>query len=97
MIIICVFQQITKDSVILDETLLTKFKTAVQELVPDASLNAIERVHGILLAKIYNATSNEFVRTITKLNCIKEKKAVDTNMGLRDKLKSYAIEKGSLY
>ena len=71
-----------------------QFKTAVEELQPGT---VIERVHGILLAKTYNATSNEFVRTVSKLNCIKEKKAVDANMGLRDKLKSYAVEKGSIY
>lgn len=60
-------------------------------------MDVIERVHGILLAKIYNATCNEFLRTISKLHCIKEKKAVDASMGLRDKLKSYVVEKGSIY
>ena len=81
----------------MDATLLTAFKTAVQELQPDTHMAVIERVHGVLLAKIYNATSNEFLRSINKLNCIKEKKAVDANMGLRDKLKFYAVEKGSIY
>lgn len=96
-LIINFLTQVTKDSIILDATLLTQFKTAVNELQPDTHTDVIERVHGALLAKIYNATSNEFVRTISKLNCIKEKKAVDVNMGLRDKLKSYAMEKGSIY
>lgn len=76
---------------------MTEFTSAVQELKPDTPINVIERVHGLLLAKIYNAASNEFLRTLNKLNCIKEKKAADVNMGLRDKLKSYAIEKQSIY
>ena len=48
-----------------------------------------------MLEKIYNARSNEFLRTVSKLDCVKKKKAVDANVGLRDKLKSYAVQKQS--
>lgn len=79
----------------MDVTLLEKFNSAVMVLQPDTPTKVVERVHGILLAKIYNATSNEFLRRITKQSCMKENKAVDVNLGLRDKLKFYAAEKQS--
>ena len=50
----------------------------------------------MLLSKNYNARSNEFLHSISKLACIKQKKAVDVNIGLRDKLKCYAAEKLSI-
>ncbi len=53
----------------------------------------ITRVRGVLVSKIYNARSNEFLRTISRLECIKQKKAVDVNVGLRDSLKTYAVKK----
>jgi hypothetical protein len=89
--------QITKASVVLDATLLSTFTSAIDELQPGTPTHDIERVHQILLAKIYNARSNDFVRTISKLECSKQKKAVDVNIGLRDKLKSYAAERQSTF
>lgn len=52
-----------------------------------------KKVHEMLLTMFYNARCNEFLKNITKLSCIKNKKAVDVNVGLRDKLKCYAAEK----
>ncbi len=46
---------------------------------------------------MYNARCNEFLLTVNKLSCIKKNKAVDTDMGLRDKLKVYAVEKNHFY
>lgn len=80
----------------LDSTLLTTFSEAVQDLYPLAPIDVVARVHGVLLSKIYNARSNEFLHSISKLACIKQKKAVDVNIGLRDKLKCYAAEKLSI-
>lgn len=81
----------------LDSTLLRKFSSAVEVLQPGTPTNVTERVHGILVEKMYNATSNNFLQGISKLNCLQEKKAVDANIGLRDKLKSYAVEKQSTF
>ena len=55
--------QITRESVVLDVTLLTNFSDAVKDLHPAATTEVIARVHGVLVAKIYNARSNEFLRT----------------------------------
>ena len=53
---------------------------AIQELQPNVCTDTIKRVHTIILLKIYNATSGEFLRTITKLSCKKQKKGVDVNI-----------------
>lgn len=79
----------------LDATLMTEFRNAVAVLHPDSTTEVIARVHKILATKIYNARSNEFLRTISKLECIKEKKVVDVNVGLRDSLKSFVVKKQS--
>ena len=65
---------------------------ALDEMKLDTSRRIIEGVHNKLLWKIYNARCNEFLRSITKLSCIHQKKSVDASTGLRDKLKVYAIE-----
>lgn len=77
----------------MDSTLLTTFSNAAHDLHPTSSTDVVARVHGILLSKIYNARSNKFLHSISKLTCIKQQKAVDVNIGLRDKLKCYAAEK----
>ena len=64
-------------------------------LHPISTTEAISRVHKILATKIYNARSNEFLRTFTKLECLKQKKVVDVNVCLRDSLKSFADKKQS--
>ena len=87
--------QVTRDSVLLDTTLLAEFSKTVQILQPELSMEAVENIHALMLEKIYNARSNEFLRTVSKLDCVKKKKAVDANVGLRDKLKSYAVQKQS--
>ena len=79
-----------------DCTLVTKFKEAVQSLYPSTHEEVINQVHGALLSKMYNARCNEFVRSITKLSCIKNNRAVDVNIGLRDQLKCYAARKETL-
>ena len=76
-----------------DCTLLTSFMEAVQQLHPTLHTGTVEQVHEMLLLKIYNARSNEFLRGISKLSCIKNNKAVDVNIGLRDQLKCYAAGK----
>ena len=78
-----------------DSTLLPKFSDAVQELHSASPMEIVQQVHAMLLTKFYNAKSNEFLQGITKLSCIKNNKAVDVNIGLRDKLKCYAAEKQS--
>ena len=85
--------KITKDSVVKDSTLLIKFNEALEHLHTDHPAGVVQEVHEMLLTKFYNARSNEFLKNITKLSCIKNKKAVDVNVGLRDKLKCYAAEK----
>ncbi len=77
----------------MDRLLLEEFKEAVK----DTSSQTVENVHNKLLWKIYNARCNEFLLTVNKLSCIKKNKAVDTDMGLRDKLKVYADEKKSIF
>ena len=85
--------QITKNGVVKDSTLLPKFSEAVRQLRSDSPAEFVQQVHTMVLTKIYNARSNEFLQAITKLSCIKNNKAVDVNVGLRDKLKCYAAEK----
>ncbi len=79
----------------MDATLLHKFEEAVQSIHPAATTKVVNNVHGILVTKIYHARSNEFLRTISRIECLKQRKAVDVNISLRDKLKSYASEKQS--
>ena len=65
-------------------------------MFPVATTEVVARVHGILVTKIYNARSNEFLRSIAKMECFSKNKAVDVNISLRDKLKSYAAEQQSI-
>jgi len=78
-----------------DTLLLQQFEDTVAVVFPVATTEVVTRVHGILLTKIYNARSNEFLRSIGKIECFRKNKAVDVNISLRDKLKSYAAEKTS--
>ncbi len=80
----------------MDRLLLEKFKEAVKD-TSNRTVETVESVHNKLLWKIYNARCNEFLLTVNKLSCIKKNKAVDTDMGLRDKLKVYAVEKKSIF
>ena len=89
--------QITKDSVVKDSTLLQTFTEALQiNLDTEFPAKITGEVHEILLTKFYNARCNEFLKNISKLSCIKSKKAVDVNVSLRDKLKCYAAEKQTM-
>ena len=84
----------TKDSVSKDCTLFEKFEEAVQGLHPQATQKElVKQVHEHLLSKIYNARCNKFLRSITKLSCIKSNKAVDVNIGLHYELKYFAAKK----
>ena len=78
-----------------DSTLLVKFHEAAEQLHSASPEEVVEQVHGLMLTKIYNARSNEFLQGITKISCMNNNKAVDVNVGLRDKLKCYAAEKQS--
>ena len=75
-----------------DRTLLEHFNEVVKHNVRQlkSPADTVQQVHTMLLSKIYNARSNEFLRGINKLQCYK---AVDVNIGLRDQLKWYAAEK----
>lgn len=90
-----VFTQVTRDSVLSDALLLQSFTKAVERIVPVATTRVVTKVHGVLLTKIYNARCNEFLHTIGQMDCFRRKKAVDVNIALRDKLKSFASEKQS--
>jgi hypothetical protein len=94
--LLILFLQITKDSIVKDRTLLEYFNEAIKHLQSQAESGTTQKVHTMLLSKIYNARSNEFLRGVSKLQCIKSNKAVDVNIGLRDQLKCYAAEKQTL-
>ncbi len=78
-----------------DAVLLQTFTGAVQEICPVVTTEVVITVHGVILTKIYNARCNEFLHAIGQLDCLRKNKAVDVNIGLRDKLKSFASEKQS--
>lgn len=61
--------------------------------MPSADQKTIQRVHVILLAKLYNCRCNEHLKSITHTASFKQKKSADVHVGLRDKLKTYAAEK----
>lgn len=79
----------------MDKTLLSEFSKSVIGLHPGTDQDMIKSVHALLLHKIYNVRSNEFLRNIGKTDCMKQKKAVDANVGLRDTLKTFAVKKQS--
>ena len=79
-----------------DSTLLVKFYEAVKQLHSASAEETVQQVHSLMLTKIYNARSNEFLQGIAKMSCMNNNKAVDVNVGLRDKLKCYAAEKQSI-
>lgn len=66
---------------------------ALDEMRIAASAKIIEEVHKKLLWKVYNARCNEFLRSINKISCMHQNRSVDASIGLRDKLKVYAVEK----
>lgn len=65
--------------------MLQLFRDTVAGVFPIGTTEVITRVHGILVTKIYNARSNEFLRSIGKMECFSKNKAVDVNISLRDK------------
>ena len=73
-----------------------KFYEMAKQLHSAASEEIVLHVHSLMLTKIYNARSNEFLQGIAKISCMNNNKAVDVNVGLRDKLKYYATEKQSI-
>ena len=79
----------------MDNTLLEKFTVAVNALEVDTSQQTVKEVHKMLIWKIYNARCNEFLRSTMKLSCIDKDRCVDASIGLRDKLKVYAVQKVS--
>ncbi len=62
-----------RDNILLDATLLTEFSKAVQNFQSDASMEVIKSIHRAMLDKMYNVRCNEFLRTVTKTDCIKKK------------------------
>ena len=85
--------EVTKETILKDATLAVQFTDSVKEFHVSCSESTIKEIHAKLLTKYYNARCNEFLRNVTKLNCIKSNKAVDVNVSLRDKLKCYAVDK----
>ena len=72
-----------------------KFCEAAKQLHSAAPEEIVQHVHSLMLTKMYNARSNEFLQGIAKISCMNNNKAVDVNVGLRDKLKCFAAEKQS--
>ena len=79
----------------MDNTLLSEFSKVVNQLQIGADSATVKSVNAMLLHKMYNVRANEFLRNVSKTDCIKQKKAVDANVGLRDTLKTFAIKKQS--
>lgn len=75
----------------MDSDLLGIFRKAVEELQIHVSTDDIDDVHQFLVKKVYNARCNEFLRSISKLACIDNDKAIEGNVSLRDELKVYAL------
>ena len=49
--------RLLRDSVISDGLLLQKFRETVHDVFPLATSEVVERIHGVLVTKIYNANS----------------------------------------
>lgn len=81
----------------MDNSILETFTAALRNMGVDPSMQAINEVHNKLVWKIYNARCNEFLRATTKLSQIQQNKGVSASTGLRDKLKTYAVEKVSVF
>lgn len=79
----------------MDKTLFPEFSKMVDSLDLGRDSDTMKTVHALLLDKMYNVRTNEFLRNISKTDCIKQKKAVDANVGLRDTLKTFATQKRS--
>ena len=65
----------------------------LDEMKIETSMRIVEELHKQLLWKVYNARCNEFLRSINKISCMHQNKSVDASIGLRDRLKVYAVEK----
>lgn len=78
------------------DSLTKKFKQLVDTFVlgvpEDAALASLGQE---LVLKICHTMSNDFLRSVRTLEQLKEKKAVDVHMSLRDELKSFALHKES--
>ena len=78
------------------DSLTQKFKQLVDTLMlwvsEDAALASLGQE---LVLKIRHIISNDFLRNVHTLEQLKEKKAVDVHMSLRDELKSFALHKES--
>jgi len=85
--------QITKTTVLEDQSLQQTFQEAVDQIVSPVDRETAKRVHAVILAKVFNARCNEYLRAINDEATRKDKKTVDVHIGLRDKLKTYAAEK----
>lgn len=86
--------QITKTTVLEDQSLQQTFQEAVDQIVSSpVDRETAKRVHAVILAKVFIARCNEYLRAINDEATRKDKKTVDVHIGLRDKLKTYAAEK----
>ena len=83
----------TKANVVEDDTLVKIFIASVKDIMPSATVDCIQRVHKVLVSKLYNCRCNEYLNSINQQNLMKENKTVTACIALRDKLKLYATEK----
>ena len=81
----------------MDNSIFETFTAALHNMGVVVSRQAINEVHNKLIWKIYNVRCNEFLRATTKLSQIQQNKGVGASTGLRDKLKTYAAEKMSVF
>ena len=78
------------DKILEDKNLYALFEEAVTKVCDENDKDILHTVHLMLVRKVYNARCNEFLKAVNKFNCMKENKAVDANVQLRDSLKVFA-------
>ena len=85
--------QIRKTTVLEDQTLRQTFQRCVDEVVSPLDQDTVNLVYSVLLAKVFNARCNEYLRAVSTEATQKDNKTVDVHVGLRDKLKTFAAAK----
>ena len=83
------------NNVLLDTEIASTFKCCVQSLYDeqvDIEDSVVIKVCKVLLSKILNTVSNDFLTNITELDKIETNKGTGANIQLRDKLKAAAAD-----
>ena len=86
---------IARKNVLLDTEIASTFKCCVQSLYDeqvDIEDSVVIKVCKVLLSKILNTVSNDFLTNITQLDKIENNKGTGANIQLRDKLKAAAAD-----